>query len=119
MAISGGLEKSLKVNKWGGAAISGGGGWKKVNVYGLGCYKWMWREDQHMHWTNNFNFLKKKLLRLLHISYIYLIRYKNVSIIVVDREEKRRGRKGTKRDREGIQRQSIGQKRKIGERREG
>ena len=36
-----------------------------------------------MHWTKNFNFLKKKLLRLLHISYIYLIRYKIVSIIVV------------------------------------
>ena len=54
-----------------------------MNVYGLGCYKWVWREDQPMHWTKNFNFLKKKLLRLLHISYIYLIRYKNASIIVV------------------------------------
>ena len=67
--MGGGVGKSLKVNKW-GVAISRGGGGKssKVNVYGVGCYKWMWREDQHMHWIKNFNFLTKNLLHLLHIS---------------------------------------------------
>ena len=38
----------IKVNKR-GVAISGGGGKSsKVNVYGVGCYKWMWREDTNI-----------------------------------------------------------------------
>ena len=65
MAISGGLEKSLNVNKRGG-----GGKSSKVNVYGVGYYRGRWREGQHMHWIKNFSFLKKNLLRLLHISSI-------------------------------------------------
>ena len=45
VAISGGLEKNLKVNKWGGGCNKRGGGKSsQVNVYGVGCYKWMWRE---------------------------------------------------------------------------
>ena len=45
VAISGGVGKSLKVNK------RGGGGWNKLQgeCLWMGCYKWMWREDQHMH----------------------------------------------------------------------
>ena len=51
VAISGGVGKSLKVNKRGGVAISGESGKSsQVNVYGVGCYKWMWREHQHMDW---------------------------------------------------------------------
>ena len=49
VAISGGLEKSLKVNKRGGCNKRGG--WNKLQgeCLWMGCYKWMWREDQHMH----------------------------------------------------------------------
>ena len=48
VAISGGLEKSLKVNKR-GVAISGG--WNKLQgeCLWMGCYKWIRREDQHLH----------------------------------------------------------------------
>ena len=70
MAISGGLEKGLKVNKRGGCNKRGGGGKSsKVDIYGVGCYKWMWRrEDQHMHWIKIFNFLKN----IYYVYYIFL-----------------------------------------------
>ena len=62
----GGLEKVSKLIS-GGIAIS----WGWVEKLGwVGCYKWIWREDQHMHWINYCNFLNKYLLRLLHISSI-------------------------------------------------
>ena len=53
--------ENLKLNSWGVGKTS------KVNVYGVGCYRWRWKEGQHMHWMKNCNFWEKTY----YIYYIF------------------------------------------------
>ena len=65
MTISkGGGWKSPKVHKPGGGCNKRGiGKISKVNVYGVSCYRWRWREGKHTHWIKNvIKFFEKELI---------------------------------------------------------
>ena len=65
--IKWGLERSLKVNKRGGYNKRGDLKISMVNVYGVDCRRWGWREGQHVCWITGLFGLKNALLLFLHI----------------------------------------------------
>ena len=75
--LQSGIEEGS--NKW-------GWGWKRFQGECLwgglvtdSCYRRRWREGYHVHWIKNFSFLKRNLLRLLHIFH----HTKNMTIALV------------------------------------